>query len=175
MGDRIHLIPSALRRKVEAYNATDVRRDAPAVITKRDLGNMSGRVVLLRELSLPECNAAEDDALRRIGDGDNLAKFDIFRQTGRLFKSIVGVSDPGVHPDDFLTAKIHKVTEMDLEGAGMASPGHDGTGKSNGLAFAELFGAKDQAVLRAWDREHHSIAVDDVNDILGKAVPTADD
>lgn len=182
MRETIHLIPKSIRDKVAAHHkavaeAEKKKQPAPAalVLTDADWGSMSGRVVTLRELSISEMERADQSAYRRVNEHTVAAEFEGFRQEARMRMMIVGVSSDKVDPRKAREAKVLPVSEADLEGVSMTPGGDSGVGKSTGRSFAELFTAKDQVVLRAWDRRHHSVSQEDLDAILGEAIPTGDD
>jgi hypothetical protein len=169
MSDRIHLAPKSLRKRATAP------KDAGTLSSLRaeDFAGFTGRVVLLKPLTLAQSEACDAAARRRITEDSNLLEFDSMRQMARLRAAIVGVSEPAVDPARWMEAPIRPVTEADLEGVSM-EPGKDGFGTPKGLRLDELFSAKDLQVLRAWDSKHHRVAQDEIDDILGNAIPTAD-
>lgn len=183
MQETIHLVPKSLKDKIAVHDAANAARAAKGqpplpdlTLTAADFKSMSGRVVVLRELSIPEIEKAEKSAFRRIDDSTVNAEFEGFRQGERMRAMIVAVSDEHVDPRQRMTAKTRPVTAADLEGVAMAGEAStDGTKQGNGRSFGELFTAKDLAVLRTWDRKHHSVMQEDVDDILGEAIPTASD
>lgn len=182
MQETIHLVPKALKDKLAAHakataEATKKGQTPPAdiVITEADFGSMSGRVVTLRELGIPEMERADQYAYKRVNENTVAAEFEGLRQGARMRAMIVAVSDKFVDPRKSREPNIlHPVSDADLEGVSM-EPGRDGFGAKTGRAFVDLFTAKDQIVLRTWDRKHHAVTQEDVDSILGEAIPTADD
>lgn len=165
MKELLHLVPKGLRAKAAGKDG--------AALPLADFGGMSGRVVLLRELDLSECEDAERAASKQMDENSNGLDYDKLRTRERLIRAIVGVSDPHVAPAAARTVNLKPVTAGDLEGVTM-KPGADGKGKSTGLSYAELFTWKDTRVLQAWDKKRHAVPQEDVDDILGNSIPTMD-
>lgn len=170
--DRIHLVPKSLRQRTAAVAAAK-KAGALTPLREEDFQGFSGRVVLLKPLSLPQCEAADAYARRRITEDSNLMEFDAHRQMARLRSAIVGASEPLVDPAQWMEVPVRPLTEADLEGVSM-EPGKDGFGTPKGLTIADLFTARDILVLRAWDAKHHRVTQEEVDDILGNSIPTAD-
>lgn len=170
MKDRVHLAPKSLRKRVAAAQKA---AGTLSPLRDEDFEGFSGRVVLLKPLSLSQCEAADHHAGRRMTPESNLMEFDTLRQMARLRSAIVGVSEPLVDPARWTEAAVRSLTEADLEGVSMEA-GKDGFGVPKGLTLAELFTPKDLIVLRAWDTKHHRLPQDEVDDILGNSIPAAD-
>jgi hypothetical protein len=183
MRETIHLVPKALRDKIAAHQkavaaASKKGEPPPAdlVLTDADFGSMSGRVVTLRELGIAEMEKADQYAYRRVSESTVAAEFEAMRQDARMRAMIVAVSEPKVDPRKAREpGTVKPISQSDLEGMGVGDVGDSGMAKGNGRSFAELFTAKDQVILRNWDRRHHSVTQDDVDSILGEAIPMADD
>lgn len=192
----LHLIPAALRKTIHLHQAL-VKGHAEAAekaraegteppaappplrIDAKSFGFMSGRLVQLRVLGLDEIMAAEKVARRRITEDMTGMDFDALCQQERLTRIVIGVSDPHIDPreKDPATnprATVRPVTQADLEGVSL-TPGADGTGKPTNRRLGDLFAPKDLDILRAWDRRHHSTSLQDIEDVLGNAMPTAED
>lgn len=162
MQESLHLIPKSLKSKAGA-------------VVPADFKGMSGRVVLLRVLGIPEIERTDATATRKFvaGGGTTVGELEAFRQKERLRAMIVGVSAEHVAPADRMSARVSPVTDADLDGSSM-TPGEDGIGKDTGRRFEDLFTAKDLPILRVWDRQHHSVSEEDLEEILGEAIPTID-
>lgn len=165
MQESLHLIPKSLKSKAGA-------------VVPADFKGMSGRVVLLRVLGIPEIERTDAAATRKFvaGGGTTVGELEAFRQKERLRAMIVGVSAEHVAPADRMSARVSPVTDADLDGSAIdPSTVADGIAKGgNGRRFEDLFTAKDLPILRVWDRQHHSVSEEDLEEILGEAIPTID-
>lgn len=160
MQESLHLAPKSLK---------SVESPSPA-----DFKGMSGRVVLLRVLTIPEierCDAAATGKFAKAG-GTTVGELEAFRQSERIRMMVVGASEEHVAPAQRMKAAIIPITDADREGASML-PGENGIGQDMGRRVENLFTAKDLPVLRIWDRKHHSVAEEDLEEILGEAIPMA--
>lgn len=192
----IHLVPGALRKAISLHQAL-LKGHAEAVETAKAEGkeppaappplridaasfnHLSGRLVQLRVLEISEILAAEKVARRAISEDMTAMDFDALCQAERLVRIVVGVSDPHIDPrerdpEKNPKATIRRVTQADLEGVSM-TPGADGKGVPTGKRISDLFTPKDLNILQAWDRRHHSTSLADIEDVLGNAMPTAED
>ena len=191
MRESIHLVPKSLKDRLAVHaaavaHAKAVGQAEPSdlALAEADFKGMSGRVVLLRELGIPEYERVERAAIREFAaaGGSIMGELEAYRQAARVRAMVVGVSDEHVDPRQRMSAQVRTLTDADKEGAaaaldarGEVTANKDGVAKGNGRSFAELFTTKDLVALRVWDRKHHSLSDDDMEEILGEAIPTTDD
>lgn len=161
MQESLHLIPKSLKSKA-------------APLVPADFKGMSGRVVVLRVLSIPDIERADAAATRKFATsgGTTVGELEAFRQAERIRLMVVGASAPHIAPEERMTAKIVEITDADRDGVSML-PGEGGIGQDAGKRVEDLFTAKDLPILRVWDRQHHSVTEEDLEEVLGEAIPMA--
>lgn len=140
------------------------------MIFKAHLKKTSGRAIKYKELSVEESRRADDEAVRRLDvsrpQGEDLAKLQRLIWEERIFSMLVGVSKKsGLTEKQFLELGEGDWTE--LNPAVLAKDGP--------LNFETLFPSiKEQATIRGIYQRLHEVSTEDLDEIMGKAVPVAE-
>lgn len=115
----------------------------------------SKRVVHVRMLDAFEVEDNLTQAAKLLGKSAEYFEIKKTEWRNGVKRFILAVSDP---VDTVAEAKMRKVNIADLD-----------------ATFSDLFTAKDQQVLEAMYREFHEVSVDEVDAIVGKALPVSSD